>query len=205
MADRPGPTWALADTQAIAKVRIHPHNPDLVYVAALGHVWGPNKERGVYRSKDGGQTWEQVLFRSEKAGAIDLSMDPHNPRILYASIWEAQRYPYKLNSGGPGSGIFKSTDGGDNWTEITRNEGLPTGVLGKIGIAASPAQSDRVYAIVEAEDGALFRSDDGGSTWQRLSEQNDLRWRAWYYQHIVADPRDADVVWIMNGKLLEVD
>ncbi len=147
------------------------------------------------------QTWEQVLFRSEKAGAIDLSMDPHNPRILYATTWEAQRYPYKLNSGGPGSGIFKSTDGGDSWTEITRNEGLPTGVLGKIGIAASPAQTDRVYAIVEAEDGALFRSDDGGSTWQRLSEQNDLRWRAWYYQHIVADPKDADTVWIMNGNL----
>ena len=199
-----GQTWTnvgLSDTQAIAKVRIHPANPDLVYVAALGHVWGPNTERGVYRSKDGGQSWEQILFRSEKAGAIDLSMDPHNPRILYATIWEAQRFPYKLNSGGPDSGIFKSTDGGDSWTEITRNEGLPTGVLGKIGIAASPAQSDRVYAIVEAEDGALFRSDDGGTTWQRLSEQNDLRWRAWYYQHIVADPKDPDTVWIMNGNL----
>ncbi len=199
-----GQTWTnmgLSATQAIAKVRIHPHNPDLVYVAALGHVWGPNQERGVYRSNDGGQTWEQVLFRSEKAGAIDLSMDPNNPRILYATIWEAQRSPYKLNSGGPDTGIFKSTDGGDSWTEITRNEGLPTGVLGKIGIAASPAQRDRVYAIVEAEDGALFRSDDGGTSWQRLSEQNDLRWRAWYYQHIVADPKDPDTVWIMNGNL----
>ncbi len=198
-----GQTWTnvgLADTHAIARVRIHPTNPDLVYVAALGHVWGPNAARGVYRSKDGGKNWEQILFRSEQAGAIDLSLDPRNPRILYATIWEAQRYPYKLNSGGPGSGIFKSTDGGDSWTEITRNPGLPAGMLGKIGIAASAAQSGRVYAIVEAEDGALFRSDDGGATWQRMSEQNDLRWRAWYYQHIYADPQDADVVWILNGK-----
>jgi len=197
-----GQTWknvGLQETQAIGRVRIHPTNPDLVYVAALGHVWGPNKERGVYRSKDGGQTWEQVLFRSEKAGAIDLSMDPNNPRILYATTWEAQRYPYKLVSGGDGSGIFKSTDGGDSWTELTRNPGLPTGVLGKIGIAASGAQANRVYAIVEAEDGALFRSDDGGATWQRLSEQGDLRWRAWYYQHIYADPRDANTVWVLNG------
>ena len=198
-----GQTWShcgLEDTHSIAKMRIHPQNPDLVYVAAFGHVWGPNKNRGVYRSTDGGKTWEQILFRSDKAGAIDLSMDPTNPRILYATTWEAQRSPYKLVSGGEGSGIFKSTDGGDRWTEITRNEGLPTGVLGKIGISVSPAQTDRVYAIVEAEDGALFRSDDGGRTWQRLSEQNDLRWRAWYYQHIYADPQDPDVVWILNGK-----
>ncbi len=198
-----GQTWShcgLEDTHSIAKVRIHPHNPDLVYVAAFGHVWGPNPNRGVYRSNDGGKNWEQIFFRSDKAGAIDLSMDPNNPRILYATTWEAQRSPYQLNSGGPGSGIFKSTDGGDSWTELTRNEGLPKGVLGKIGIAVSPAQTNRVYAIVEAEDGALFRSDDGGTTWQRLSEQNDLRWRAWYYQHIYADPQDPDVVWILNGK-----
>ncbi|HEX3724536.1 MAG TPA: glycosyl hydrolase, partial [Nitrolancea sp.] len=197
-----GQTWSnvgLSNTRAIAKVRVHPHNPDLVYVAALGHVWGPNPERGVYRSKDGGKNWEQILFRSEKAGAIDLSMDPHNPRILYATTWEAQRYPYKLNSGGEGSGIFKSTDGGDSWTEITRNPGLPTGVLGKIGISVSPAQTNRVYAIVEAIDGAVFRSDDGGAHWQRLSEEGGLRWRAWYYHHIFADPQNADTVWVLNG------
>ncbi|HVB65146.1 MAG TPA: glycosyl hydrolase, partial [Nitrolancea sp.] len=197
-----GQTWTnvgLADTRAIAKVRIHPSNPDLVYVAALGHVWGPNSERGVYRSKDGGQNWEQILFRSEKAGAIDLSMDPHNPRVLYATTWEAQRYPYKLNSGGEGSGIFKSTDGGDSWTEITRNPGLPTGVLGKIGISVSPAQTNRVYAIVEAIDGAVFRSDDGGATWLRLSEEGGLRWRSWYYHHIFADPQNADTVWVLDG------
>ncbi len=197
-----GQTWShcgLEDTHSIAKVRIHPHNPDLVYVAAFGHVWGPNKNRGVYRSNDGGKNWEQIFFRSDKAGAIDLSMDPNNPRILYATTWEAQRSPYQLNSGGPGSGIFKSTDGGDSWTELTRNEGLPEGVLGKIGIAVSPAQTNRVYAIVEAEDGALFRSDDGGTTWQRLSEQPGLRWRAWYYSHVFADPKDPDTVWVLNG------
>ncbi|HET8628523.1 MAG TPA: glycosyl hydrolase [Thermomicrobiales bacterium] len=196
-----GQTWAnvgLKETRHIAKIRVHPQNPDVVYVAALGHAWGPNKERGVYRSKDGGQTWEQVLFRSERAGAIDLSMDPNNPRILYAAIWEAQRYPYKLVSGGEGSGIFKSTDGGDTWAEISRNQGLPKGVLGKIGLAVSPAQSGRVWALVEAEDGAVFRSDDGGATWQRLSEESLLRTRAWYYMHIIADPRDPETVWVLN-------
>jgi photosystem II stability/assembly factor-like uncharacterized protein len=195
-----GRTWknvGLSDSHAIGRIRVHPNNPDLVYVAALGHVWGPNRERGVYRSKDGGNTWEQVLFRSEKAGAIDLTMDPSNPRILYASTWEAQRYPYKLNSGGPGSGIFRTTDGGDTWEEISRNPGLPEGVLGKIGLAASP-KPGRVWALVEAEDGALFRSDNGGHTWERVCDNDDLRRRAWYYMHIYADPRDADTVWVLN-------
>jgi len=196
-----GRTWShlgLQATRHIAKVRVHPGDPNLVYVAALGHVHGPNPERGVYRSKDGGTTWKRVLFRSEKAGAIDLSMDPHNPRVLYAAFWEAVRRPWELVSGGPGSGIFKSTDGGDTWTEITRAKGLPTGVLGKIGVAASPAREDRVYAIVEAEDGAVFRSDDGGASWEKLSPDRNLRQRAWYYHHIVADPQDADTVWVLN-------
>jgi len=198
-----GKTWTntgLAETRHISKIRIHATNPDVVYVAALGHAWGPNAERGVYRSTDGGKSWQQVLFRSETAGAIDLSMDPGNPRVLYAAFWEGGRTPWSLNSGGPGSSLYKSSDGGDTWTELTRNPGLPTGVIGKIGVAVSPARPERVWALVEAEDGALFRSDDGGATWQRGSEQPGLRWRAWYYNHVIADPQDADTVYVMNGE-----
>ncbi len=194
-------TWAnvgLADTRHIAKVRVHPQNPELVYVAALGHAWGPNEERGLYRSTDGGKTWDRILFRSNRAGAIDLSMDPTNPRILYCSFWEAQRTPYSLESGGPGSSLYRSTDGGESWTEITRHEGLPQGLLGKIGVAASPARPGRVWALIEAEDGALFRSDDGGDSWQRVCENPDLRRRAWYYMHVFADPQNADTVWVLN-------
>ena len=196
-----GKTWThlgLAETRNIGKVRVHPRNPDIVYVAALGHAHGSNPERGVYRSKDGGASWERVLFRSDKAGAIDLAMDPNNPRTLYASCWEARRGPYELISGGEGSGLFRSTDGGDTWKEISRNKGLPEGVLGKIGIAVSPARTDRVWALVEAENGAVFRSDDAGETWERLSEDRNLRQRAWYYHHIFADPQDAETVWILN-------
>ncbi len=196
-----GKTWAnagLEDTRHISRIRIHPANPDIVYAAALGHAWGQNKERGVYRSLDGGKTWKQVLFKSPKSGAIDLTMDPANPRILYATLWHAQRQPHRLDSGGPDSALFKTTDGGDTWTDITRNPGLPKGVLGKMGIAVSPAKPDRVYAIIEAEDGALFRSDDGGATWQRLSEQPELRGRPWYYMYIFADPVDADTVYVLD-------
>src|SRR6266851_4002204 len=148
-----GKTWThlgLAETRHIAKVRVHPTNPDVVYVAALGHAHGPNQERGIFRSRDGGKNWDHVLFRSADAGASDLSMDPHNPRVLYASFWEARRDPSSLTSGGPDSGLFKSIDAGDTWTEISRNKGLPRGTLGKIGVCVSGAQPDRVYAIVEA-------------------------------------------------------
>lgn len=196
-----GKTWkhlGLAATRNIGKVRVHPRDPDVVYVAALGHAHGPNPERGVFRSTDGGKTWRRVLFRDERTGAIDLSIDPHNPRVVYAALWEAVRRPWQLVSGGPGSGIFRSTDGGDTWVEISRNKGLPTGVLGKIGIAASPAKEGRVYAIVEAQDGAVFRSDDGGETWERLSEDRNLRQRAFYYHHIVAHPQDPDTVYVLN-------
>ncbi len=196
-----GKTWThldLANTRNIGKVRVHPQDPDTVYVAAFGHAHGPNEERGVYRSRDGGKTWDRVLFRNQDAGAIDLSIDPYNPRVIYAALWQARRNPYSLTSGGPGSGLFRSTDGGDTWTEITRNRNLPKGVLGKIGVCASGAQRDRVYAIVEAEDGAVFRSDDAGETWDRLCENRQLRERAWYYHHIIADPRDPDTVWVLN-------
>lgn len=196
-----GVTWAnvgLAETRAIGDIAIHPTNPDIVYVAALGHVWGKNPERGVYRSTDGGKNWELVLHKSDRAGSADISMDPNNPRIIYASIWQAQRYPHMLDSGGEDCGIWKTTDGGDTWTEITRNPGLPTGVLGKIGVAVSPARANRVWALVEAEDGALFRSDDGGATWQRLCDDAALRRRPWYYMHIHGDPTDPDTVWVLN-------
>lgn len=196
-----GKSWrnmGLKDTRHIGRVRIHPTNPDIVYIAALGHAWGPNEERGVFRTKDGGQSWEKVLYKSERAGSHDLSMDPSNPRLLYAAVWDAQRYPHALRSGGPDSGLWRSTDGGDSWQELTRKPGLPKGVLGKIGVTASPAKSGRVWAVVEALDGAVFRSDDYGETWERLAEDALLRTRAWYYMHIFADPTDAETVWILN-------
>lgn len=196
-----GKTWknvGLKDTKQISRIRIHPKNPDLVYVAALGHVYGPNPERGIFRTKDGGETWEKILFRSDKAGGIDLAMDATNPRILYAAVWEAYRTPYSLVSGGPGSGLFKSTDGGDTWSEITRNQGLPKGVVGKIGVTVSPANPQRVWAIIEAEDGGIFRSDDGGETWQLLNSDRKLRQRAWYYSRIYADPVNPDTVYVLN-------
>ena len=197
-----GKTWTnvgLADTRHIAKIRVHPTNPDVVYVAALGHAFGPNDERGIFRSKDGGKMWERILFRDENTGACDLAMDPHNPRVLYAALWQVRRDFWSLTSGGPGCGLFKSTDGGDTWTELTRNPGLPKGTIGKIGVVVSPAKADRVWAIVEAEDGAVFRSDDGGATWQRLSEQGELRWRAWYYTHIFAHPTQPETVYVLDG------
>lgn len=198
-----GKTWAhlgLEDTRHIARVRIHPGDPDTAYVAALGHAFGPNDQRGVFRTTDGGITWERVLYRSENAGAIDLSLDPNNPRVLYASIWQVRREPWKLTSGGPESGIFKSIDGGDTWSEITEHSGLPEGMKGRIGVAMSPARPDRVWALVEAEEGGLFRSEDGGERWERTSEDRGLQQRPWYYSHVFADPQDADTVWVLNTK-----
>ena len=196
-----GKTWkrvGLEETRQIARIRIHPKNPDLVYVAALGHVWGPNDQRGVFRSKDGGKTWEKIMSRGNKAGAVDLILDPTNPNILYAGFWEVYRKPWTLESGGPGSGIFKSTDGGDTWTELTRNSGLPKGTIGTIGITVSPANPDRIWAIVEAEDGGVFRSDNGGTSWAKVNEERRLRQRAWYYTRIYADPKNADTVYVLN-------
>ncbi len=204
-----GKTWmhmGLEQTYQISRIRIHPRNPDMIYVAALGHVYGPNEERGVFRSRDGGKSWEKVLFRSDRAGAIDLIMDPNNPRVLYAAIWEAYRTPYSLVSGSPGSGLFKTTDGGDSWEEISRNPGLPQGILGKIGVTVSPVQKDRVWAIVEAEDGGVFRSDDAGATWTKLNDDRRLRQRAWYYSRIYADTQDEETVYVLNtGMYRSVD
>ena len=199
-----GITWAnvgLRETRHIGRVRVHPHDPDTVYVAALGHAWGPSTKRGVFRTRDGGRTWDHVLCKSENAGAVDLSLDPHNPRVLFAAVWQARRTPSSMTSGGPDSGLWKSTDGGDTWTDISRNPGLPAGVLGRIGVVVSPADGRRVYAMIEADDGALFRSDDAGATWQRASEEPGLRGRPWYYMHVFADPRDSDTVWVADYSL----
>ena len=197
-----GATWAnvgLQDTRHIARVRVHPNNPDLVYVAALGHAFGPNAERGVFRSADGGKNWERVLFRSENTGAIDLTFDPTNPRILFAAMWQAHRTPWSLNSGGPESGIFRSLDGGDTWQELSGRPGLPQGIKGRIGITASAARAGRVWTTIEAEPPGVFLSDDGGDTWQLVSDNLDIQARPWYYQHIFADPKDAETVWILNS------
>jgi photosystem II stability/assembly factor-like uncharacterized protein len=196
-----GKTWrhmGLDQTYHIGAVRVHPKNPDIVYVAALGHLWGPNEERGVYRSTDGGTTWKQVLTRGPDAGAVDIAMDPGNPRVLYASFWQVRRNPYHFDSGGPGSGLWKSTDGGDHWTDISRAQGLPRGVLGRIGVTVSPVNPERVWALVEAADGGVFRSDNGGRTWTKTNDQNILKQRAWYYSHIFADPKSADTVYALN-------
>jgi len=196
-----GKTWkrvGLEDTRQISRIRVHPRNADIVYVAAQGHVWGANEQRGVFRSRDGGKTWEKVLYRSDKAGASDLIIDPANPNNLYAGFWEVYRKPWTLESGGTGSGIFKSTDGGDTWTEITRNPGLPKGMIGIVGITVSPANSDRLWAIVEAEDGGVFRSDNGGKNWTKVNEERRLRQRAWYYSRIYADPKSVDTVYVLN-------
>jgi photosystem II stability/assembly factor-like uncharacterized protein len=196
-----GKTWTslgLELTRQISRVRIDPTNPDIVYVAALGNVWTPTPERGIYRSRDGGKNWSKVLFRNDSTGAIDLAMDPSNPAVLYAAFWQAGRTPWKLVSGGAGSGIFKSTDGGDSWREITRNPGLPSGMIGNIGIDVSRANPNRVYAIIEADSGGVFRSDDGGATWTRTNSDRSLRQRAWYYTKIHADSKDPNIVYVNN-------
>jgi photosystem II stability/assembly factor-like uncharacterized protein len=198
-----GHTWAhlgLADTRHIGRVRVDPRDPDLVYVAALGHAFGANRERGVYRSRDGGRQWELVLFVSERAGAVDLSIARANPRILYAAFWETLRTPWSLSSGGPGSGLWRSLDGGDTWQDLSRNPGFPAGLKGKIGVVVSPARTERVWAVVEADEGGLFRSEDGGATWARINEDRNLRLRPWYYCHVVADPLDPDTVYVLNIK-----
>jgi photosystem II stability/assembly factor-like uncharacterized protein len=196
-----GKTWTnvgLKDSRHIPRVRIHPRNPDLVYAAVLGHLFAPSQERGVYRSKDGGKSWERILFANENAGAVDLVLDPMNPRIVYASTWRVRRTSYSLESGGEGSALWKSTDGGDTWKNLSRNKGLPKGPLGIIGVSVSRSNAQNLYAIVEAAEGGVFRSTDGGETWEKTNDSRDLRQRAWYYSRIYADPVDEDTVYVVN-------
>lgn len=196
-----GTTWkhiGLTDSKHIGRIRVHPKNPDLVYVAAMGNLWKPNNMRGVYRSKDGGATWERVLYINDKAGAVDLTFDPNNARILYASTWNITRNGYRMDSGGPDSKLWKSIDGGDTWDELTDNPGMPGGTNGIIGVAVSPMNSNRVWTIIENAHGGVFRSDDAGATWKKVNEDRELRQRAWYYTRITADTQNEDKVWVMN-------
>lgn len=197
-----GQSWSfigLPDAGQISKIVVHPSNPDLVYVAILGNVFGPSQTRGIYRSKDGGQNWEQVHFVSDKTGAIDLVMDPNNPRTLYAGMWTAERKPWTFIDGSDEGGVYKSTDSGDTWSKV--KAGLPSGVLGRIGLAISPANGDRVWAFVEAQEetkGGLYRSDNGGKSFQRINRNHKLRQRAWYYSRVIADPQNENTVYFMN-------
>jgi photosystem II stability/assembly factor-like uncharacterized protein len=199
-----GHTWTslgLAATEQISRIRVDPRDPDVAYVAALGHIYGPNPERGVYKTSDGGKSWSRVLFRDDSTGAGDLAMDPSNPDVLYAALWQVRRTPWTLVSGGKGSGIFKTTDGGAHWTELTRRPGLPAGLWGNIGLTVSRAKPSRLWAIIEADSGGVYRSDDAGATWTWVNRDHKLRERAFYYMRIFADPRDSDVVWAVNTGL----
>jgi photosystem II stability/assembly factor-like uncharacterized protein len=196
-----GKTWrslGLKETQAISRIRVHPTNPDIVYVAALGHPYGDNEERGVFKSIDGGNTWKKVLYVSPKAGAADLIIDRTNPKILYASTWQVYRRTWKMWGGGPDCKLWKSENGGETWNELTKNPGMPEGPLGKIGITVSPADNKRLWAIVEANDGGVYRSDDAGATWKKTNDERKLRQRAFYYSRIYADPFDRETVYCLN-------
>jgi photosystem II stability/assembly factor-like uncharacterized protein len=200
-----GKTWAnigLKDTRQIGAVIVDPNNPDVVLVAAIGHAFGPNAERGVYRSADGGKTWNRTLFRDNNTGAIDVTFDPHDSKIVYASLWQVQRQPWGFSSGGAGSGLFRSTDGGVTWNELKGN-GLPAGPLGRIDVSVSGADSNRIYAMVEAHEGGLYRSDDAGKSWKKVSDDGRIRQRAWYFSKTYADPKSPDTVYVLNTGVLK--
>lgn len=185
-------------SRTVSRLRVHPTNPDVAWAAVLGDPYAATPDRGIYMTRDGGRTWTKTLFRDDRAGAADLVVDPGNADVLFATLWEVNRTPHSLSSGGPGSGLFKSIDGGTTWTELTRAPGLPGGVVGKIGVSVSGADSQRVYAIIEAREGGLFRSDDGGASWARVSDDRNLRQRAFYYTRVYADPRAKDTVYVLN-------
>ncbi len=196
-----GETWTelgLKSSRHIGRIRIDPRDHNTVYVAVMGDLYKSSEERGIYKSIDGGKTWDRKLFVNPDAGAVDICFDPTNPRILYATTWRIRRTPYSLLSGGEGSGLWKSTDSGETWTDITRNQGLPNDTVGIIGVAVSPADPDRVWAMIESKTGGLFRSDNAGKTWQKVNEDRSLRQRAWYYTRIYADTQDENIVYVLN-------
>lgn len=196
-----GKSWeqiGLTESRHISRVRIHPKNPDLAFAAVMGDLYKSHTQRGIFRTKDGGKTWQKVLFVNDDTGAVDLTFDPSNPRILYATTWQVRRTPYSFSSGGEGSGLWKSTDGGDTWVNISERDGLPKGTLGISGIAVSPVNSERVWAIIEAKEGGVFRSDNAGKTWQKVNSERKLRQRAWYYTRIYADTQDENGVYVLN-------
>ena len=196
-----GKTWTslgLEESRFVSRIRIHPTNPDIVLAAVLGDIFKPTDIRGVYKSIDGGKTWDRKLFVNPTSGAVDLVLDPKNPDIMFATTWELKRTPYSLESGGPGSKMFKSTDGGETWKEISTNKGLPEGTLGIMGVTISPVNSNRVWAMVENLNGGLFRSDDGGETWEKTNEDRSLRQRAWYYTRLFADTQSDSTVYVLN-------
>jgi photosystem II stability/assembly factor-like uncharacterized protein len=195
-----GKTWTrvgLEGSQAISRIRVDAKDPNLVYAAVLGHPYGASAERGVFRSKDGGKTWKKILYENDRAGAEDLSIDPRDPQVMYATIWDVYRTPWSLSSGGPASHLYKSVDGGDTWKDLTRNPGLPAGIDGKIGVAVS-ADSNRIYAMVENENGGIFRSEDAGNTWAKVNHDRNVRQRSFYYTRVFADPKDKDTIYITN-------
>ncbi|MDB5417890.1 MAG: hypothetical protein JWP50_1309, partial [Phenylobacterium sp.] len=200
-----GKTWAnigLRDTRQIGALVVDPTNPDIVLVAAIGHAFGPNTERGVFRTTDGGKTWTKVLYKDENTGAVDVTLDPTNPKIAYAALWQVRRQPWSFSSGGPGSGLYRSADGGATWTQL-KGEGLPDGILGRIDVSVSAADPKRIYAMIEAKEGGLFRSDDAGAHWRRISDDGRIRQRAWYFSKIYADPKAVDTVYALNTGMLK--
>ena len=201
-SENAGKTWVqagLKNSRHVPRIVVHPTDYNTVYAAVLGNIYKPTQERGVYKSTDGGKSWRKTLFANENAGAVDLILDPNNPRVLYASTWNVRRSPYSLSSGGEGSALWKSTDSGETWKEISTNKGFAKGTLGIIGVTVSPANSERVWAIVEnKEEGGVYRSDDGGENWTKINDERKLRQRAWYYTRIYADPKDEDIMYVLN-------
>jgi len=200
-SDDAGRTWrnlGLSDGRHIIRIIVHPRDPNTVWLAVMGHLFGPNKERGVYKTTDGGKTWKQTLFVNDQTGCSDLVMEPGNPTVFYVGMWRALRTPYSMESGGDGSGLWKSVDGGVTWTNISEKKGLPKGVWGIVGVAVAPSNADKLYALIENKDGGLFMSDNGGETWTLTSSDNNIRQRAWYYTKVFVDPKNENLVYCPN-------